>query len=355
MSAVYEAKHLGLDRLVALKVLRASSQSKEREALGRLRHEAQVVSAIRHENICEIYDLGATEDGYPYLVMERLLGETLGARIARDAPLSFQEIAPLLQQVLSALSAAHGNGVLHRDLKPENVFVEQGRGKPTVKLLDFGISKWMARTGPEDSQKLGLSEAVMGTPYYMAPEQARGDSSLDQRVDLWAIGVILYEALTGRRPFVATNYNALLVKILTSQPRSVERLRPEIHPKVAELVHKALAKPREDRYQSARELQRALVQVAELCLADDPQIPTLVMDRRSAATEIQTSGGASLSARWSDQIEDPETCIDDEPTRADDGAMALEHDAAVGFEEPEPGSQTVSGWGDAPPLAVRRG
>jgi serine/threonine-protein kinase len=310
MSAVFQARHLGLDRVVALKIL-SSSHSREPDGLRRLRHEAQVVSAIGHPNICEIYDLGRTPEGFPYLVMERLVGETLGARIEREAPMSFLELAPLIKQVLSALVAAHAKRVLHRDLKPENIFIEDWRGKPFVKLLDFGISKWMKRD-LEDSQKMALSDAVLGTPYYMAPEQARGDSGLDQRVDLWAIGVVLYVALTARRPFVATNYNALLVKILTSQPRPVEKLQPSIHPEVARLVAKALAKLREDRFQTARELRRAMQQAEEQCTVDDPQTPTLVMNREPMDGRPLSSTAQPASASWSDQIEDPETCIDDQ-------------------------------------------
>ena len=212
MSSVYEALHARLNRVVALKVLHSSTAGDE-EALGRLRHEAQVVAAIGHVGICEVYDLGRTDDGCPYLVMERLVGETLGARIGREAPMPFLEVAPILKQALGALGAAHAKGVLHRDLKPENIFLEDRSGKTVVKLLDFGISKWIKRD-LDDPRRLALSDVVVGTPYYMAPEQARGDGVLDMRVDLWALGVVLYEALCGRRPFVATNYNALLVKIL---------------------------------------------------------------------------------------------------------------------------------------------
>jgi len=206
---------------------------------------------------------------------------------------------------------------LHRDLKPENVFIEEWRGRPTVKLLDFGISKWMTRD-LDDSQRLAMSDAVLGTPYYMAPEQARGDSSLDQRVDLWALGVILYEALSGRRPFVATNYNALLVKILTSQPRALDRLRPEIHPEVVRLVRRALAKLREDRFQSARELRRQVRQVEELCMADDPEAATLVMRRTDGEGGVaEPTARDPAAAPWSDQIEDPDTWIDDEAADAE--------------------------------------
>jgi len=321
MSSVYEALHLGLKKIVALKVLHSSSAGDD-EALSRLRHEAQVVSAIGHAGICEIYDLGHTQDGRPYLVMERLVGETLGSLIERRAPMDFVEVAPVLKQALAALAAAHGKGILHRDLKPENVFLEQRSGKVVVKLLDFGISKWMRRD-PADSARLSLSDAVMGTPYYMAPEQARGDGVLDQRVDLWAAGVVLYEALSGRRPFVATNYNALLVKILTSQPRAIERFVPATHPEVGRLVTKALAKLREDRFQTAREFRYAVTEAEEACVSEDSHAPTRVMrprlDSRAALGEI------CAGPQWEGLIEDPATCVDDELTKADEGRIATEH------------------------------
>ena len=315
MSAIYEAQHLGIERRVAIKVLHPSLAD-DSEAIARLKHEAQVVSAIGHPNICEVYDLGRTRDGVPYLVMERLVGRSLADRI-RVGPMGFDEVAPLLVQVLAALEAAHGKSVIHRDLKPENVFVEtRAAGRVTAKLLDFGISKSMNYDFAENP-RLTHTGMVMGTPYYMAPEQARGDSGLDQRVDLWAVGVILYEALTGRRPFVATNYNALLVKILTSRPRPVQKVVPAIPDSVAWLVDKALSKLREDRFQTAREFSDAIASVQRLYVANAPAAAMASWQARGAVPSAPTRQEPAARRSWPADQEDPETILDDESLRGD--------------------------------------
>lgn len=307
MSSIYRADHLGLDRQVAIKVLHPSLAD-DPEAIARLRHEAKVVSTIGHANICEVFDLGRTRAGSPYLVMELLVGQSLAERIKDKGAMHFVELAPLLKQVLAALQSAHDKGILHRDLKPENVFVEQPRhgGRPTAKLLDFGISKSMSY-GFQEEQRLTHTGMVMGTPYYMAPEQARGDSGLDQRVDLWAVGVMMYEALTGRRPFVATNYNALLVKILTSRPRPAQKLVPSIPDIAADIIDKALSKLREDRFQSAREFLSAITHAQRVCTANDPSAHTMFY-RRQNPGQAQASRGSRSG--W--EIEDPSTFIDDD-------------------------------------------
>ncbi len=309
MSSIYEAEHLGLDRRVAIKVLHPSL-AEDPEAIARLRHEAQVVSTIGHPNICEVFDLGRIGSGSPYLVMELLVGESLAERLKIGGPMSFMELSPLLKQVLVALESAHDKGIIHRDLKPENVFIEAPRrGAPqSAKLLDFGISKSMSYEFQEE-QRLTHTGMVMGTPYYMAPEQARGDSGLDQRVDLWAVGVMMYEAMTGRRPFVATNYNALLVKILTSRPRPAQKLVPTIPDVVAAIIERALSKLREDRFQTAREFLDALTHAQRLCAAEDPAAPTMMFRRpRDSAQRPSRAHGSQHG--W--EIDDPSTFIDDD-------------------------------------------
>ncbi|WP_437277809.1 serine/threonine-protein kinase [Sorangium sp. So ce375] len=256
MGAVYEAEHLQIGRLVAVKVMHPRERTQRREAISRLEHEARVAGRIGHPNICEVYDMGWLPDGSPYLVMERLRGETLAQRIDRCGVVPPNELVDIMLQVLSALVTAHDRGVVHRDLKPENIFLSERAGMlPVAKLLDFGISQASGVDGVMDLTRTGM---VMGTPYYMAPEQARGDVELDRRLDLWAAGVILYEALTGQRPFVAGNYNALLVQILTLWHRPVTELDPTIPPGLSRLVDRALAKSRDERFQSAREFQEGL-------------------------------------------------------------------------------------------------
>lgn len=256
MGAVYEAEHLAIGRLVAVKVLQ-EQHAEKKEAISRLQHEARVVGTLGHPNICEIYDMGRLPDGSPYLVMERLHGESLATKIEREGPVTPPVLIDIMVQVLSALVTAHGKGVIHRDLKPDNIFLSNRAGMPPLaKLLDFGISK---ASGIDDTAvSLTRTGMVMGTPYYMAPEQARGDRALDQRVDLWAAGVILYEALTARRPFVARNYNALLVQILTTRHRPVQELNPGVPASLATVIDRALSKDREHRQDSAKAFQNEL-------------------------------------------------------------------------------------------------
>lgn len=258
MGAVYEAEHLTLGRLVALKVLHPSNAAKP-EAVSRFQHEARVVSSIGHPNICELYDVGKLEDGTPFLVMERLVGDTLADRINKEGALPHDVTFDTLLQILGGLAAAHRKGIIHRDLKPENIFLSRtpGSTEPIAKLLDFGISKMSVMDVDLHLTRTGM---VMGTPYYMAPEQARGDR-IDHRVDLYAIGVIFYECLTGRRPFLAPNYNALLVQILTGKPRQVRSIRPALSEAFEPVVAKALQKNPEERFQTAVEFHDVLLKL----------------------------------------------------------------------------------------------
>ncbi len=260
MGAVYEAENTALGRSVAVKVLHPA-QARKRVAVKRFHQEARSAGAIGHPNICEVYDLGTLDDGSPYLVMERLVGETLADRIQSEGGLPFDDVIEIVTQVLSGLVAAHEKNIVHRDIKPENIFLTKRVGcPPLAKLLDFGVSKMINPIHNEKEEDLDLTRTgmVMGTPFYMSPEQARGDRNLDARVDLYACGVILYEALTGRRPFTAANYNALLLQILTTNPRPARELRPALPQGFDEVLDKALARNREDRFHSAAAFQREL-------------------------------------------------------------------------------------------------
>jgi serine/threonine protein kinase len=261
MGAVFEAEHLALGRSVAVKVLHAT-QATKKDAIRRFQQEARAAGAIGHPNICGVTDLGTLDDGSPYMVMERLVGETLADRITAERGLPFEDVIDILVQVLSGLVAAHEQRIVHRDIKPENVFLTARVGCPPVaKLLDFGVSKMTGEApagGRADDLTLTRTGMVMGTPYYMAPEQARGERDIDARVDLYACGVIMYETLTGKRPFIAGNYNALLVQILTGTPRLATELRPALPASFAAVIGKAMARRREDRYATAAEFQKDL-------------------------------------------------------------------------------------------------
>ncbi len=264
MGTVFEALNLSIGRQVAVKVLHAN-QLRKKDSVRRFHQEARAAGAIGHPNICEVYDLGTLEDGCPYLVMEKLVGETLADRIGEEGGLPVEEVVDTLTQVLSGLVAAHEKGIVHRDIKPENVFLTKRVGcAPVAKLLDFGVSKMISMPAADDDSEPEMTRTgiVLGTPYYLAPEQARGERALDARVDLYACGVLLYEALTGRRPFTGQNYNALLINILTGKPRPAREVRPALPRGFDRILDKAMAREPSDRYQTAVEFQNDLQRLA---------------------------------------------------------------------------------------------
>ncbi len=289
MGTVYEATHRLTNRRVAVKVL-LPEQADRPDAIARFHHEARVVSSIGHSNICEVIDFGRLADGRPFLVMERLEGETLGQLLDRKLRLELGEAVLIVRQSLQALEAAHAHGVIHRDMKPDNVFLIKHPGAPLVaKVLDFGVSKAM---GDDRDVELTRTGMVMGTPYYMAPEQARGDRNLDGRVDVWAVGVLLYEALTGTRPFVAKNYNALLVQILTARQRPLLEMNPRIPRALEAVIDQALAKKREDRFPTVAAFAEALAPFAH---HEAPR--AVVRPRLDRFVEV---GGVNIPVTWED-------------------------------------------------------
>ena len=274
MGTVLLAEHIAIGRPVAIKVLH-KNQLHQEQAVRRFHREARAAGTIGHPNICEVYDVGALADGSPYLVMERLVGETLGDRLASRGPLDTDEIVDVFSQVLSGLVAAHEKGIVHRDVKPANVFITRPIGYPTVvKLLDFGIS--LLPLGPGDDAVAG----VMGTPHYMAPEQAGGEPNLDGQVDVYSCGVMLYEALTGHLPLTAHSFEALLAQVLTRNPRPARDLRPGMPADLDAVLGKALARERDRRYAGAAAF------LMDLQALRGPRAPSMpVPPRRSGAPD----------------------------------------------------------------------
>ncbi|MCA9581692.1 MAG: serine/threonine protein kinase, partial [Myxococcales bacterium] len=206
MGTVWLGRHRGTGRNVAIKVL-DDAMLKHPDVVQRFGREARAASAIQHPGIVEVLDLDQTPDGHPFLVMEFLEGEPLSSRIEKKGRLSENETIEIMRQLLEALDAAHAHGVVHRDLKPDNIFlVPRGGTGETVKILDFGIS----HKADEVVTKLTVQGTVLGTPHYMAPEQAMGKADVDGRADVYAAGIVFYECMVGDVPFDADNYNALL-------------------------------------------------------------------------------------------------------------------------------------------------
>jgi serine/threonine-protein kinase len=281
MGSVWQGVHVLTGRKIAIKVLDERFLS-NLNVVQRFGREARAASAIRHDGIVEVLDLDQTEEGVPFLVMEFLEGELLSRRIDRRGKLGQDELVKIGTLLLDALVAAHQAGVVHRDLKPDNIFlVPAGRRGEIVKILDFGISS----KHDEAQAKLTVTGSVLGTPHYMSPEQALGEAELDQRVDVYGAGVVLYECCVGDVPFDAANYNKLLRVILDDDAVPPRRRGADISEALEHVIMKAMSKSREKRFTTARELLDAWKAAA------------------SGASVVRMVGGASgtddsVVARW---------------------------------------------------------
>ena len=297
MGVVYAAVQESLARPVALKVLQPML-AQSGESILRFKAEAERAGRLAHPHIVQILDFGHEPNTSAWIAMELLRGESLGARIGRGA-MSEAEAVHIARETLSALEAAHGAHLVHRDLKPDNIFLAQVPGIGTsVKVLDFGIAKLL---DDDAAGKLTATGMLMGTPLYMAPEQARGED-VDQRADLYSLGAVLYEALTGRPPFAARNYNALLFSVLSESPMPIETYRPDITPALARVVARAMTKLPGERWQSAHEMAEALravqpsVHLPVMRVADVAALgiaPTMATPAPHSATATPLMGGAN--------------------------------------------------------------
>jgi serine/threonine-protein kinase len=313
MGAVYQGTHLRTGRKVAVKVLDDRFLA-NRSIVQRFGREARAASSIEHPGIAEVLDLDQLPDGAPFLVMELLDGETLGSFIERKKRLSQAEALEIFEQLLEALDAAHERGIVHRDLKPDNIFLlpPSHSGKRVVKILDFGISQ----KADEVRSHLTQTGAVLGTPHYMSPEQALGESDLDARADIYAAAVVLYECVVGDVPYDAANYNALLQAILRAAP-----VRPREHGAKISVAFEAalltgMAKDKSKRPASAAAWRLALIEAANAEPgrvtapprgADKPvsvppaKAPPVELELRGGAAEAGKAGAASSSepsASW---------------------------------------------------------
>ena len=303
MGVVYEAEHLGLDKRVAIKFL-LDRFTDDPEVIERFHREARTASRIGHENIIDVTDVGHDGDGRPYIVMELLDGGDLGQVLSQTGPLPTARAVHVIRQVLRGLEAAHGKGIVHRDMKPENVHLVARAGDPDfVKIMDFGISKIIAAN--DSKVRLTATGAVIGTPIYMAPEQAMAQAELDHRVDLYAVGVMLYELLAGRPPFIANNYLGLVTQHLHAAPPSLAQFRPDLPPALVATVHRALEKDPARRWQSAAEFARALPPATALrdldalaTLGDTDGVRVVTDGARPAQAAPVGETAQRRSARW---------------------------------------------------------
>ena len=300
MGVVVAARHLGLDTKVAIKMLRPEMLNQE-EVVARFGREAKAAARITNEHVARVFDVGTLDNGTPYLVMEFLDGTDLHQWVHTHGPLPIPLGVDFVLQACEAIAEAHELGIVHRDLKPANLFcVRRADGSPFVKVLDFGISK--LGTGPADSASQGAitrTAAAMGTPFYMSPEQMESAKEVDSRADLWALGVILYELLTGTVPF-GGSLPEVCIKVATQPAPPIRRVRADVPGALEAVILKCMEKDRRKRFASVADLVRALAPFRAAAAGTrmrgvDGTAPTVAASFGSMG-EWQTPNAESLSA-----------------------------------------------------------
>ncbi len=321
MGSVWTARHVLLDVPVAIKFIGPEAAACG-DARRRFEREAKAAARLQSPHVVLIHDYGIDDDT-PYLVMELLEGEDLGTRLGRRVKLSLPETVALVTQVTRALRRAAEAGVVHRDLKPSNVFIIPGEEEETIKVLDFGVAK-APRISVSDDTKLG---AVIGSPRYMSPEQARGSALLDHRSDLWSLAVIAYRALTGQLPFKGAHIPDILVNICSAPVPPPSQLEPSLGPEIDAFFAKALAREPELRFQTAREMALALTEAA-----GQTPVPSVRGGPRSFRALSASSGDLRPAAEGPD----PDATVD-----TPSGESAVQ-DAQLTRREPSPVSAPSS-------------
>jgi serine/threonine-protein kinase len=258
MGLVVEARNLRLDEPVALKFLRKEARART-DIIVRFAREARAAAKIRSDHVARVYDVGGADTGNPFIVMELLEGTDLESKIA-SGPVGSIEAVEYVIQACEGLTAAHALGIVHRDIKPANLFITDNAGIPQVKLLDFGISKAALKNNLDEIDVgSGDTKEIMGSPYYMSPEQIRSTKDVDGRADIWSLGVVLYELLTRRPPVVATEVTAIIAQVLHDPHPPVSSLRADLPAGLEAVVDRCLAKDAAERFSTAADLAAALL------------------------------------------------------------------------------------------------
>jgi len=297
MGAVWIARHMHLRAPVAIKFMDPALAGTPAYRT-RFEREARAAARLQSPHVVHVQDYGL-EDDTPYLVMELLDGESLGERLHRELRLSIPEVARILLQIGKGLRRAHEAGLVHRDLKPANLFLARVEDDEIVKILDFGIAKEIE---PRHSGEVTRSGQVLGSPYYMSPEQVRGDKDLDHRSDLWSLGVIGFRMLTGQLPFPGEAMGEVLARILADPLPVPTQMAPDLPPEIDAFFTKALARDRAQRFQSVRELVDAFARIADVTAPSSdfrpmmPAAPLAPVEDLRAAAPIQGEATAPLPA-----------------------------------------------------------
>jgi eukaryotic-like serine/threonine-protein kinase len=300
MGEVWAARNELTNRDFAIKFLLAEF-AHHGEAYERFVREAETTGRLKHPSIVDVFDIAQTPEGYPFIVMELLMGEDLATRLAREKTLSSLSTAAYFAQLATGLDLAHQAGVIHRDLSPANIFLAQcpEGGEPIPKILDFGVSKTI---GPGAAREMKTCDgAVLGNPMFMSPEQARGAERVDRRTDVWSLGATMYQCLAGAPPFRAGNYNALMFSITSLKHVALSKLAPGADEQLVEVIEACLVKDREQRLGSAALLAAELSGIARRLAADANQLMRTpqrrATDRLPPAANSSTDGYISSFGR----------------------------------------------------------
>ncbi|MBW2456924.1 MAG: serine/threonine protein kinase, partial [Deltaproteobacteria bacterium] len=337
MGSVWAGQDKKLRRNVAVKLV-APTWDGASEAREQFEREAMAVAQLQSPHIVQVYDFGVERE-CPYIVMELLEGEDLRTRLHQVKRVTLETAAQILVQTAKALSVAHAVGIIHRDLKPGNIFLVRANEEELVKVLDFGVAK---QVQTEDLLKAERgTEPVMGTPQFMSPEQARGLANIDHRTDLWALGVIIYRALTGHLPFHAATPTEVIVKVCTEDPRKVSELAPDLPAELDEFFARALARDPNQRFETARQMTLAFSRISPVTFT------TLSMPDPDPA--IEEAIRLARAAAGTDVLDDDDD-DDDAATVAFDGQAAQQladdiDDAKVRPKTGEPVPRTLRGQG----------
>ncbi len=298
MGAVYKAENTAIGRTVAIKVLHPHLAD-DGTTLARFQREARAAASVGHRHVVDVLDLGVEPSGAPFLVMEYVRGKSLAKVLKTEGPIEPARAARIAGQVLDGLAAVHAAGIIHRDLKPENVFLTVAHGRSDfVKIFDFGVATFVESASESGQRDLTPTGRAMGTPFYASPEQLRGEPGRDQRVDLYSVGVMLYELVCGERPYQAEGFAGLCQMILYQDLPPMAVFRKGVPPAFEAVVRRALEKKPENRFASAAEMIEALVPFGAEPLANDEPEPTdtFTVDLRELIEREKKLGAAPAPA-----------------------------------------------------------
>jgi eukaryotic-like serine/threonine-protein kinase len=301
MGVVLEARHLRLEQSVAVKLLRPQVRSMP-EVMARFEREGRAVARLQSSHVARVLDIDVLDDGSPFMVMELLRGRELGNELIVRKTLPIREVVGYMLQACAGMAEAHRMGIVHRDLKPSNLFLVEHEGQRTVKVLDFGISKLAG----DINTSVTTTASAFGTPLYMSPEQVRSVKNVDHRADIWSLGVVLYEMLTGAPPFNYDSATAILAAIIADKPVLVQKLRPDIPAGLAAVVMRSLEKDPSARFADVGEFAAALAPHGPTRedQGQSPAVTELLDAHAGSATTLYSSAGrdgfrASIPGRMS--------------------------------------------------------